>query len=348
MKATKFVRALMPLIFVAVPFAALGEDTVTYIQVDQPDVRSFIGEMVKDHELDRDQLTAVLATAEVKQSILDAISKPAEKTLTWAQYRKIFITKERVSAGAAFWHEHKETLERISASSGVPEEIIVGIIGVETYYGRITGNYRVLDALSTLAFQYPPRSKFFRKELKQYLLLVREEDMDASDATGSYAGAMGRPQFMPSSFRAYAIDSTGDGKRDIWNNWADVAGSIANYFNAHGWRTGEDVVAHANLGKHWQGPKPEPKNTLKPADTVSSLSAKGVWFATELPEDSKSQLLTYEGDSGMEYWVGFHNFFVITRYNHSVMYALAVHQLGQDVAIMYREKHGEEKGENAD
>jgi membrane-bound lytic murein transglycosylase B len=344
MKSNKLACALLLLIFCSAPFAALGEPAVTHVDVDQSEVSSFINEMVKDHEFDRAQLSEILASAEIKQSILDAISKPAEKTLTWAQYRKIFMTKERVSAGAAFWSENQETLTRISESSGVPVEILVGIIGVETYYGRITGSYRVLDALATLAFQYPPRSKFFRRELKQYLLLVREEDMNATDATGSYAGAMGRPQFMPSSYRAYAIDSTGDGKRDIWNNWADVAGSIANYFNAHGWRTDEDVVARANLGKDWQGPEPEPKNTLKPADTVSSLSKKSVWFATDLPDDSKSQLLAYEGDSGMEYWVGFHNFFVITRYNRSVMYALAVHQLGQEVAIKYREEYGNNAG----
>ena len=223
-------------------------------------------------------------------------------------------------------------MARIAASSGVPEEILVGIIGVETYYGRITGGYRVLDALATLAFHYPPRSAFFRKELKQYLLLVREEGIAADEATGSYAGAMGRPQFMPSSFRAYAIDSTGDGKRDIWNNWADVAGSIANYFNAHGWRSGQPVIAQAALSSQWNKPAPSPKNTLEAKDTVNSLSKKGVLFATDLPPQSSSQLLSYEGENGLEFWVGFHNFFVITRYNRSVKYALAVHQLGQEIA----------------
>ncbi len=157
--------------------------------------------------------------------------------------------------------------------------------------------------------------------------------MQATDATGSYAGAMGRPQFMPSSFRAYAVDATGDGKRDIWNDWTDVAGSIANYFLEHGWQSGEDVAAQASLGGSWQGPVPEPRNTLKPSETVASLSRKGVMFVTDLPGDSKGELLTYEGADGLEHWVGFHNFFVITRYNRNVMYALAVHQLGQEIAL---------------
>ena len=332
MKPHALAGTLLLLLISVISCAAEVEDIV-HINTEQAEVASFIDEMVRKLEFDRAQLSSVLATAVVKQSVLDAISKPAEKTLSWAEYRKIFITQERIRAGATFWRENRETLARISDSTGVPEEILIGIIGVETYYGRRTGSYRVLDALATLAFKYPPRAAFFRRELEQYLLLVREEDMQATDAIGSYAGAMGRPQFMPSSYRAYAVDSTGDGKRDIWNNWEDVAGSIANYFNAHGWKTGQEVTSQASLGSSWQGPVPEPENTLKPADTVTSLSSKGVMFVTDLPDDSKGQLLTYLGADGTEHWVGFHNFFVITRYNHSVMYALAVHQLGQEVAL---------------
>jgi membrane-bound lytic murein transglycosylase B len=303
------------------------------IDLDQPEVRSFIDTMVEKHDFDREQLRDALGDAEVKQSILDAIARPAEKTKSWAEYREIFLTPERIKAGAEFWAENEDALRQVSESTGVPMEMLVGIIGVETYFGRITGSFRVLDALSTLAFSYPPRSKFFRRELEEYLLLVREEGMDPADATGSYAGAMGRPQFMPSSYRAYAVDATGDGKRDIWNDWTDVAGSIANYFLEHGWKTGEEVAAQASLGGNWQGPVPEPKNTLKPSETVASLSRKGVLFVTNLPGDSKSELLTYEGADGIEHWVGFHNFFVITRYNRNVMYALAVHQLGQEIAL---------------
>lgn len=301
------------------------------IDVDRPDVQRFIDSMVQEHDYDRDALAAAIGEAHSQQSILDAISRPAEKTLTWPEYRAIFLTDERVSAGAKFWQENREVIERISSETGVSDDVLVGIIGVETYFGRITGNYRVLDALATLAFDYPPRSKFFSRELQQFLLLVREEGIDASQPTGSYAGAMGRPQFMPSSYRAYAVDSSDDGKRDIWSNWQDVIGSIANYFVSHGWQTGNEVVTQATFGSDWDGEFPE--NTLKPSQTVSSLSQQGVLFSTRMPADHKSQLLTLKGGEVDEHWVGFHNFFVITRYNHSVMYALAVHQLGQEIAL---------------
>ena len=301
------------------------------IDVGDPDVRNFIDSMVREHAYDRGTLENVLQQATTQESILEAIARPAERTKEWHEYRDIFLTDARVKAGAEFWREHSEALERISTDTGVDVEILVGIIGVETYFGRRTGSYRVLDALATLAFAYPPRSKFFRNELEQFLLLVREEEMEAIDATGSYAGAMGRPQFMPSSYRAYAVDSSADGKRDIWTNWADVIGSVANYFVRHGWRSNNQVVVQASLSNQWRGDPPE--NTLKPQETVTSLSHQGVLFATDLAGDQQSQLLTLIGDDGEEYWVGFHNFFVITRYNRSVMYALAVHQLGQEIAI---------------
>jgi membrane-bound lytic murein transglycosylase B len=304
------------------------------VELDKPNVETFIAKMVDEHDYDREVLRDILGEAEKKDSILEAISKPAEKTLTWAEYRKIFLTKERISAGAEFWREHREALEDIEARSGVPIEMLVGIIGVETYYGRITGGHRVVDALATLAFYYPPRSRFFTSELEHFLLLIREEGMAATDAFGSYAGAMGRPQFMPSSYRAYAVDSTGDGKRDIWNNWKDVAGSVANYFNAHGWRTGEEVTSQATISDKWSGPFPE--NILKAESTVGELSDKGVLFTTELPDDGAAQLLTLEGPKGDEHWVGFHNFFVITRYNRSVMYGLAVYQLGEEIGLIVR------------
>ena len=287
--------------------------------------------MVSDHAYDRGTLEHVLQQARTQEKILEAIGKPAERIKEWHEYRDIFLTDARVKAGVVFWREHSEDLRRIGEETGVAVEILVGIIGVETYFGRLTGDSRVLDALATLAFEYPPRAKFFRGELVEFLLLVREEGMDATVATGSYAGAMGRPQFMPSSYRAYAVDSSDDGKRDIWSNWADVIGSIANYFVRHGWRTNNQIVTQASLSSQWRGDPPE--NTLKPQETVTSLSHQGVLFATDLPGDNQSQLLTLIGDDGEEYWVGFHNFFVITRYNRSVMYALAVHQLGQEIAI---------------
>jgi membrane-bound lytic murein transglycosylase B len=304
----------------------------TFVDVAQPNVAAFIDEMVASQGFNRDALASVLGKAEIKQTIIEKISSPAERKLTWGEYRKIFITRERIAAGTKFWLENREMLERIQKESGVSIEMIVGIIGVETYYGRITGRDRVLDALATLAFDYPPRSKFFRNELMQFLILAREEEIDATVPVGSYAGAMGRPQFMPSSFRAYAVDASGDGKRDIWNDWADVAGSVANYFLKHGWRSDAEVVSQATLSETWDGPVPEPKNTLSANSTVASLSNKGVVFATNLPADSAGELLSFEGDDGTELWVGFHNFFVITKYNRSVMYALAAYQLGQEIA----------------
>ena len=314
-------------------FPAAASDKA-YVDLKQENVVEFIEEMVTTHDFDRNALSAVLAKAEIKASVIKKISTPAERKLTWGEYRKIFITKERINAGATFWRENREMLERITLETGVPIEILVGIIGVETYFGRITGKDRVIDALATLAFDYPPRATFFRKELMQFFILAREEEMDPTVPMGSYAGAMGRPQFMPSSFRAYAVDSTGDGKRDIWNNWTDASGSIASYFLAHGWRSSEEVVAQASLGNGWSRAIPKPANTLKITDTVESLSKKGVLFATDLCADSGGQLLTYEGDDGIEHWVGFHNFFVITKYNRSVMYALAVHQLGQQISSL--------------
>ena len=301
------------------------------LEIERTEISSFIDRMVEEHEYDRELLVDVLRDAKSSETILEAISKPAEKTREWYEYRAIFLTEERIHAGVEFWREHEDALTQISEESGVSIEILVGIIGVETYFGRITGNYRVVDALATLAFDYPTRSKFFTRELEEFLLLVREEQMNAADATGSYAGAMGRPQFMPSSYRAYAVDSTSDGKRDIWGCWNDVIGSIANYFVRHGWQSDGEVVSRASLGGQWQDTVP--KNTLKPTSTVGSLSQQGVLFATNLPDDHKSQLLTLQGEQNPEYWVGFHNFFVITRYNRSVMYALVVHQLGQEIAL---------------
>jgi len=305
------------------------------LDTEREDVAGFIDRMVEQHDYDRDSLVQILGDAQTKESILDAISRPAEKTKEWYEYRAIFLTDERIRLGADFWREHDAALTRISELTGVPKEILVGIIGVETKFGRITGKFRVIDALSTLAFDYPPRSRFFTAELEKFLLLVREEGMQAADATGSYAGAMGRPQFMPSSYLAYAVDATGDGHRDIWNDWDDVIGSIANYFVAHRWRSGDEVVARATLGQNWTGEVP--KNSLKPRSTVAELSQEGVLFATDLGGDSKAQLLALQGEQETEYWVGFHNFFVITRYNTSVMYALAVHQLGQEIALLVQQ-----------
>jgi membrane-bound lytic murein transglycosylase B len=286
--------------------------------------------MVEKHGFDEDNLSSILSKAESKEKILEAISRPAEKRLNWNEYRNIFIKDERVKAGANFWFEHEKILENISQETGVTIEILVGIIGVETYFGRFTGGYRVIDALSTLAFDYPKRSAFFTKELEAYLLLTREESMDPFDATGSYAGAMGSPQFMPSSYRAYAVDSDGDDKRDIWTNWSDVIGSVANYFIEHGWQQGNQIIVPAKIDP--LASAPAIKGGLKATETVKVLKEKGIIFDTTMNDDHPSELLYLEQENANNYWVAFHNFFVITRYNHSTMYALAVHQLGQEIA----------------
>ena len=302
--------------------------------IERDNIKIFIENMVEKHGFDEKELSSILAQAESKESILNAISRPAERTLTWNQYRDIFIKDERIEAGVKFWKEHSETLNLVSEKTGVSIEILVGIIGVETYYGRITGGYRVIDALSTLAFDYPKRSPFFTRELEEYLLIAKEEKMDPFDATGSYAGAMGSPQFMPSSYRAYAVDSDNDGKRDIWNNWSDVIGSVANYFIEHGWQRGNEVIVPANYDE--SSNKIEIKNGLKATETVASLSFQGVSFTTNMNGNHPAELLKLEQENASNYWVGMHNFFVITKYNHSIMYGLAVHQLGQAIASEFK------------
>jgi len=304
--------------------------------IERDNIKIFIENMVEKHGFDKKELSSILTQAESKESILNAISRPAERTLTWNQYRDIFIKDERIEAGVKFWKEHSETLNLISEETGVSIEILVGIIGVETYYGRITGGYRVIDALSTLAFDYPKRSPFFTRELEEYLLIAKEEKMDPFDATGSYAGAMGSPQFMPSSYRAYAVDSDNDGKRDIWNNWSDVIGSVANYFIEHGWQRGNEVIVPANYDE--SSSKIEIKNGLKATETVASLKYQGASFTTNMDDSHPAELLKLEQENVSNYWVGMHNFFVITKYNHSIMYGLAVHQLGQEIASEFKRK----------
>ncbi len=299
------------------------------IDLARDDVRRFIDELAAEDGFERTYIEAQLASSEVKQSILDAISRPAEGVLTWGKYRNIFIQPERIEAGVKFYAEHRDTLCRIEKETGVPPEMLLGIIGVESYYGRITGNYRVLDALATLGFDYPARSKFFRSELKHAFRLAREEGMDLNEFMGSYAGAMGPPQFIPSSYRAYAVDGDGDGRRDLLNNWNDILASVANYFVEHRWQSGQPVATSAAIRAD---AKDLPLNSkLKLESSVARLSEAGVLFSTELDEQAKAGLWELEGSDGTEYWVGFDNLYVITRYNRSVMYALAAWQLGQAV-----------------
>ena len=293
------------------------------------DVKGFINEMVNQHGFDRAYLEAKFTSAKRLDNVLESIAKPAEKRLTWKQYRPIFVTSKRSSKGLAFIEKHRKTLERAEKEYGVPVEIIAAIIGVESYYGKHTGGYMVFDSLTTLGFDYPPRSSFFRSELKQFLLLSKEEDIDVDTMTGSYAGAMGMPQFISSSYRHYAVDFDGDGKRDLWNSIDDVIGSVANYFHRHGWKTGESITHPVTVTNTSIVRK---KNTLKPYASIAQLSQQGVKINAKLKQDQLAALLKFEGKKGDEYWIGLKNFYVITRYNHSELYAMAVFQLSEKLA----------------
>jgi membrane-bound lytic murein transglycosylase B len=257
------------------------------------------------------------------------MSRPAEKRLNWGQYRKIFITDKRIKGGMKFLKENQALLEQAEKTYGVPAQIITAIVGVETFYGRITGKYSVLDSLYTLGFHYPPRAKFFRSELEEFLQLAREEGVSPTAPLGSYAGAMGRPQFISSSFRAYAVDFDKDGKRDIWENNADVIGSVANYFKRHGWKAGEPVAQLVTGAK--KGFDEEIKAGYKPSLDVNALIDKGIILGSSLDKDAKVALLEMESDDGNEYWVASPNFYAITRYNHSPLYAMAVFQLSEAI-----------------
>jgi len=290
------------------------------------DVKNFISEMVDQHGFDRAYLEAMFASAKRLDNVLESIAKPAEKELTWKQYRPIFVTDKRSNKGLKFIQVHQKTLRRAEKEYGVPLEIIAAIIGVESYYGKHTGKYTVFDSLTTLGFDYPKRSKFFKSELKQFLLLSKEENIDIDTMTGSYAGAMGMPQFISSSYRHYAVDFDGDGKRDLWNSTEDVIGSVANYFSEHGWKTDATVTHRVSVANTAIVRK---KNTLKPYVTIDQLKKQGVKVDAALDGKQLVSLLKFKGKHGDEYWLGLKNFYVITRYNHSELYAMAVFQLSE-------------------
>jgi membrane-bound lytic murein transglycosylase B len=293
------------------------------------DVRAFIDQMSGRHGFAQQDLGRVFAQVESRPSILEAISRPAERSKAWHEYRALFLTERRIARGVETARAQAGPLRR-AAESGVPAEVILAITGVETFYGDITGRHRVIDALATLAFDYPPRAAFFRGELEQFLLMAREESLDPLAPAGSYAGAMGVPQFMPTSFRTWAVDGDGDGHRDLWGSWADVFASVANYLKSHGWRTGEPVMVPADVGGADLGGIEFGKLAL--AETAGSLRRRGVRFDAAMPDDAPAVLVQLAGSSGPEYRVGFTNFHVVTRYNRSQMYASAVNDLAEALA----------------
>jgi membrane-bound lytic murein transglycosylase B len=289
--------------------------------------------MVRRHRFNRDDLTALLTEAQSQPRILETIQRPAERTLAWWEYRQRFVTSERIDGGVQIWQQHAEELTRISSQTGVPPEYLIAITGVETFYGRQTGRYRVLDALSTLGFDYPPRADFFRKELEQFLMMAREEKLDPREPLGSYAGAMGIPQFMPSSFRRFAVDGSGDGHRNLWEPGADVFASVANYLRESGWRAGQPVLVEARV----ENSLDDPANVkLALNETLASLRERGYQFETTLPDRTRAVLLPAQLPDAMSWRIGFQNFYAITRYNRSPLYAMAVHDLAQEIAARYR------------
>jgi membrane-bound lytic murein transglycosylase B len=299
------------------------------IDTKRSDVKDFIDHMVDVYSFKKRPLRALLNSAQSQPAIIDAMNKPAEKAKLWYEYRPIFITEKRINEGVEFWVAHRQALDRASVRSGVAPEYLAAILGVETSYGRTTGSYRVLDALVTLTFDYPARAKFFRDELEQFLLLMRDARLDPLTIKGSYAGAMGAPQFMPSNYRRYAVDADADGHVDLWSNWPDISASVGNYLKEHGWNAGEPVLVEASVPAEKAGELDGRKLIL--AETVGSLMAKGVNFESDLPSDAPALLIAVDEPDGVHWRVGYNNFYVITRYNHSALYAMAVHELATAV-----------------
>ena len=296
--------------------------------VRRPEIHAFIVEQAKAGVLGEAELTRLLAAAQSQAKILEAMERPAEKALPWFEYRARFITGERVEAGVAVWREHREALERAASREQVAPQYILAILGVETYFGRNTGRYRVIDALATLAFDYPPRQQYFRAELAQFLKLCGEEHLDPLTLQGSYAGAMGVAQFMPSSYRQYAVNEDGSPARDLWHDWGDIFASVAHYLHAYGWQYGAPVMTEA---RYTGATPPELPSTVTLNDTLGHLRERG--FVTDYlaaPETPAVVVAAPEAEAPA-YRIGFKNFYVITRYNRSPLYAMAVNDLADAI-----------------
>jgi len=319
-------------------FSALSQAEQSTEFMKRTDVEAFVKMMATKHHYNERQLNQLLQQSTTQQNILTSIAKPAEK-LPWHRYETIFMSPKRVQEGIVFWQKHAATLKRAEKEYGVPAEFIVAILGVETFYGKHAGQYKVLDSLITLAFEYPPRSIFFKSELEQFLLLAREEKWNPTDIKGSYAGAMGNPQFIASSYRNFAVDFTGTGKRDLINSTEDSIGSVANYFKIHGWQKGGPVVLKAKTNGEKFKSVIASKANPKPERSLQELTSFGIRAPGKASATFKNQnfaLISLEGKEGPEYWLGGQNFYVITRYNHSDHYAMAVYNLSQKIKAGYQ------------
>lgn len=295
----------------------------------KPEVEEFIGRMVREHGFEEPGLRKLFAGLRLNDGVVKSVNAPATAK-PWHEFRPIFVTPTRINGGLEFWRQHEALLQRARDTYGVPESVIVSIIGVETIYGRRMGSFRVLDSLYTLAFELPARATFFRGEFEQFLLMARENGMDPGSIKGSFAGAMGMPQFIPTSYRRYAVDFDGDGKVNLWDSPADTIGSVANYLHAFGWKSGEVTVVPARIsGTEY---KSVLEAGLKPNQTLQEMQAKGIEATEELAGDTLVGLFTLDVADGQEFWLALNNFYVITRYNRSKNYAMAVHQLAQAIA----------------
>lgn len=309
--------------------SSLSDDSGKGSYLEREEVQTFIDKMVEQHQFSKAELQQWFQTIRPRADIIESTSNPAEAK-PWHVYRKIFIKERRIAGGVTFWNTHRDLLQRAEQETGVPARIIVAILGVETLYNTYKGKHNVLESLTTLSFDYPKRSKFFLSELEQFLLLAREEKVDPLSLKGSYAGAMGGPQFISSSFRRYAVDFDKDGKRDIWNNPADMIGSVANYFKVHGWEPGETITFKTTItGDAYQEALDK---GMKPYFTIEQLKKMGIDTANYSKPDAKAALIKLEQKEGDDYWLGLNNFYVITRYNHSPLYAMAVYQLSEEIA----------------
>lgn len=292
---------------------------------DRADVAAFIVQMASRSDYSEQELVELFSTVSKQDHLFELLNKPAEKELQWYQYRPIFIKEKRIDLGVKFWRKHQQLLSEVSTKTGVPEQIIVAVIGVETFYGIYKGKDPVLDSLVTLAFDYPKRGEFFTHELEQFLLLVKEQNLDPVDLRGSYAGAMGMPQFISSSYRSYAVDFDGDGQANLFDSIADITASVANYFVKHGWRANEAVAGPLTALENNTIERLEPG--VKPVYKWSDLVQNGLQSNIEFDPDTAVALVKLEQRNRAEYWAGLQNFYVITRYNHSELYAMAVYQL---------------------
>jgi len=298
--------------------------------VGRPAVQSFIAEMSARYGFVGKELETLFARARVDPDVIRLITPKPRGERSWRKYRANFLNERRILAGTEFWSRNAKTLARAEAKFGVPADIIVAIIGIETEYGRNTGTFRVVDALATLAFDYPPRADFFRSELEQFLLLAREDRRNILGLTGSYAGAMGIPQFMPGSYRRFAVDFDGDGRRDLLGSPIDAIGSVANFLREHGWAPGEPIAFPASaVGDAYRALV---DGGVEPRHRASALRDAGVTFSSEAAPETLCVLIELDSPGAApEHWVGVHNFYVLTRYNRSSFYAVAVLELAYEI-----------------